>query len=85
MPEPQCESWLMETKLQPFKHYLPADDDLSNVKEMVEWAEANLDQTLIVSKGSTQFIHDLLFHPDANNDEKLITERIMKKYRQYYG
>ena len=71
----------METKLQPFVHYLPINNDLSNVKEIVEWDEENLDQTLLVSKRSTQYVNDLLYHPDAIQDERLVMERIMDLYR----
>jgi hypothetical protein len=85
MPEPQCESWLMETTLQPFEHYIPIDNNMSNVEDMVIWAEKNLEQTSIISTQSTQFIHDLRFHPDALKDEKLIKERIMGKYKAYFG
>jgi hypothetical protein len=85
MPQPHCESWLMETKLRPYVHYVPINKDMSNDKEMVKWAEANLEQTLLISNQSTLFIHDLLFHPDAIRDEALIKEKIMKRYKEYFS
>ncbi|KAL3802768.1 LOW QUALITY PROTEIN: hypothetical protein HJC23_007545, partial [Cyclotella cryptica] len=85
MPKPRCESWVMETKLQPFVHYLPIEEDMSDVEEIVQWAERNLEHSRLVAERSTQYVHDLLFHPDAIRDQKLIMERIMDTYRRYYG
>ena len=84
MPKPICESWLMETKLQPYVHYLPMNS-MTDATEMVELAEQNLKQTLSISKRSTQFIYDILFHEDATSVNALIMEKIMEKYRLHYS
>jgi hypothetical protein len=75
----------METKLQPFVHYLPIEEDMSNIEELVQLAEGNLEQSRMISERSTLYAYDLLFHPDAIRDEKLIMERMMDKYRTYFG
>lgn len=41
MPKPKWTSWTMEEKLKPFEHYLELDDELSNLEELLAWAEAN--------------------------------------------
>lgn len=85
MSEPRCESWVMETKLQPFVHYLPIETDMSKIEELIEWAEGNLEHSRMISERSTLYVYDLLFHPDAIRDEKLIMERMMDKYRTYFS
>lgn len=41
MKKPKCESWLMEGLLKPYKHYLPLDDDLGNLNDILDWAIGN--------------------------------------------
>ncbi len=85
MPEPKCESWLMEGKLEPCVHYLPLTRELSNIGDVVGWAEENIEKTLAISERSTLFINDLFLHPDAISDEKMVMEKIMKKYKTVFG
>jgi hypothetical protein len=59
----------MEATLKPFVHYLPIKEDMSDVEEMINWAEDHPEQTRIIAERSTLFIYDLLFHPDAARDE----------------
>jgi hypothetical protein len=42
---------------------------MSDVEEMINWAEDHPEQTRIIAERSTLFIYDLLFHPDAARDE----------------
>mmetsp|Transcript_16468 Transcript_16468/g.39420 ORF Transcript_16468/g.39420 Transcript_16468/m.39420 type:complete len:893 (-) Transcript_16468:105-2783(-) len=79
------ESWAMEGKLEPFVHYIPLKTDMSNVEEMVQWAEMHPRETRMISERSTLFIYDLLFHHDAIEDEKIIMMRIMEKFEQNFG
>jgi len=41
MPEPTWVSWIMEHKLVPFEHYLPLNEKLDNLEELLDWAKAN--------------------------------------------
>lgn len=85
MPKPHCESWLMETKLQPHVHYLPINS-MTTATEMVELAEHNLKQTLSISKRSTQFVYDILLQGNATRSANfLIMEKILEKYRLHYS
>ena len=85
MPEPKCESWLMEGKLEPFVHYLPLTRERSNIKNVVGWAEEIIEKTRAMSQRSMLFINDLFLHPDAISDEKMVMEKIMKKYKTVFG
>ena len=79
MPEPKCESWLMEGKLEPFVHYLPLTRERSNIKDVVGWAKEIIEKTRAMSERSMLFINDLFLHPDAISDEKMVMEKIVKK------
>jgi hypothetical protein len=84
---PSCtmESWAMEASLKPFVHFIPLKADMSNVEEMVRWAEMHPKQTRLISERSTLFVYDAFFHPDAITDEKRIMMRILERYEQNFG
>ncbi|GMI00603.1 hypothetical protein TrLO_g8472 [Triparma laevis f. longispina] len=41
MPEPRVKSWLMETMLIPYVHYIPVSSDFSDLEEKVNWCFEN--------------------------------------------
>jgi len=79
------ESWAMEGRLLPFVHYIPLKADMSNVEEMIEWAESHPDEARLIAERSTIYIYDLLFHPDGIKDERKIIEGIMERFEQNFG
>jgi hypothetical protein len=85
MPKPTWESWAMETRLEPFVHYLPLKSDMSNVEEMIRWAEEYPEQTRMIAERSTLFIYDLLMHPQAAEDEQSIIVSIMERFENNFG
>lgn len=78
-------SWAMEDTLQPFVHYIPIKRDMSNVESMVQWAESHPDETKLISERSTLFMYDLLFHPEAMEDERQIMIQMIERYEQNFG
>ncbi|KAL7542718.1 hypothetical protein ACHAXR_012017 [Thalassiosira sp. AJA248-18] len=84
-PQFTWESWAMEGKLEAFKHYIPLKADMSNVEEMIQWAEMNPEKTRNISERSTLYIYDLLFHPDAIEDEREVIINIMERFEQNFG
>jgi hypothetical protein len=86
IPQPiTWESWAMESLLQPFVHYIPMHANVSNIEEMIIWCEDNPKKVQHISKRSTLFICDLLFHPDSYMDEEQILVDIVKKYDHNFG
>ena len=86
IPQPiTWESWAMESLLQPFVHYTPTHANVSNIEEMIVWCEDNPKKVQHISKRSTLFICDLLFHPDSYMDEEQILVDIVKKYDHNFG
>lgn len=75
----------MEGTLQPFLHYIPINEDMSNVEEMIDWAESHLEESRLIAERSTLFMYDLLFHPDAIEDERLVIQGIMEVYENNFG
>ena len=76
MKKPTFVSWAMEDKLEPYVHYIPLNDDFSDVDEKISWAESNQDCCEIISKNATQFIEQF-----RNEDiEKHIHQQILKIY-----
>lgn len=64
MPKPVWTSWTMEEKLEPYVHYLPLNDDLSNLDELLEWAANN----------------DKLCQEIAQNGKKYASQFLDKEY-----
>mmetsp|Transcript_14979 Transcript_14979/g.32480 ORF Transcript_14979/g.32480 Transcript_14979/m.32480 type:complete len:921 (-) Transcript_14979:196-2958(-) len=79
------ESWAMEGKLKPFVHFIPLKADMSNVEEMIQWAEMHPKETQLISERSTLFVYDLLFHPDAIEDEKNIMMQLVEQFEKNFG
>ena len=79
------ESWAMEGKLQPYVHYIPIRADMSDVEAKIAWAESHPEETRLISERSTLFMYDLLFSPEAADDEKNVMVGIMERFEQNFG
>ncbi len=78
MKKPTYESWLMESKLIPFYHYVPLNDNLDNLQEMYEWCLANDDLCQKIVSNANQFMQQF-----ANNEkEEKLEQLIINKYLQ---
>jgi len=69
MPPPTRTSWAMEELLQPWVHHIPMLPGGSNAEEMVQWVLNNDKEARRITERATLFIYDLVYHPDAENDE----------------
>ena len=49
-----------ETELVPFEHYIPVEEDLSNLVEMIEWALQNDDQAKKIAANGLRFVREKL-------------------------
>ena len=76
MSSPIYESWLMESKLEPWVHYIPVERDYSDLIEKYEWAEKNPDKCMQIIKNANLFI-DSNFG-DIEKDRKI--EQLVLKY-----
>jgi Glycosyl transferase family 90 len=81
---PTKTSWAMEELLEPWVHYVPLADDLSDVEEKMQWVIDNDEEAQRIALRGKLWIHDLVFHPDAEVDEQLIFDEILRRYKAHF-
>ena len=77
MSSPKYESWLMESKLKPWVHYIPLEYNFSDLIEKYKWAESNQDKCIEIIKNANLFI-------DSNFGDHEREERIERAVFKYY-
>ena len=75
-------SWMMESFLEPYIHYIPIASDYTDVDEKVAWCENNLDKVIIIPQRATAFVHNLLFAEKENEEVKF---QVMERYSKIFG
>jgi hypothetical protein len=84
MPRPTKTSWAMEELLEPWIHYIPCSNDLTDIEERMQWIVDNDLKARQIVVRSRMWIHDLLHHPSAAIDDQLINEEIIRRYRAHF-
>jgi hypothetical protein len=84
MQPPSYTSWAMEELLEPWVHYIPLNEELSDVEEKMQWVLDHDDQAQQIAERGTLWIQDLVLHSDAVNDDKQIEEEILRRYRAHF-
>lgn len=84
MPKPTRTSWAMEELLEPWKHYIPMNENGTNAEEMVQWVIDNDQKAKQISQRATLFMHDLLYHPDSEREEREVKEEIIRRYQELW-
>jgi hypothetical protein len=84
MPKPKHTSWAMEERLEAWVHYVPLSDDLEDVEEKMQWVLSHDDEARRISERASLWMDDLVFHPDAARDDRLIKEEILRRYAAHY-
>lgn len=84
MRRPRYTSWAMEELLVPWVHYIPLDDDFSNVEEQVQWLLDHPEESKRISHRANLWILDLFYHPDAMKDNRIINEEVLKRYKEHF-
>jgi hypothetical protein len=84
MPPPQHSSWAMEELLVPWVHYIPLDEFATNIEERMQWILENDKEAQRIAERATLWMEDLVFHPDAAEDDRLIQEEIMRRYQAHF-
>jgi Glycosyl transferase family 90 len=81
---PTKTSWAMEELLEPWVHYIPLADDLSDVEEKMQWVIYNDDEAQKIANRGKLWISDLVFHPDVKRDEQHIFDEILRRYQTHF-
>ena len=79
MTKPTMESWFMEGTLTEWEHYVPLDNNFSDLDEKYDWCLNNLDKCEEISRNATKFIKQFLNEEIEEQIEKLVFE----KYKEY--
>ena len=84
MPAPKFASWAMEDLLLPYVHYIPLARDLSNLLEMMEWAEQHDEACREISRRATEFIERLWLSEQAKRDTAILREKLATAYANQF-
>jgi len=76
MPKPTWVSWIMEDKLEPYVHYLPLNEDLSNLDELIDWATKNDDLCKLIAENGKKYMAQFF----DKKSEKDVMEKLLTKY-----
>lgn len=81
MPKPTRESWLLESQLIPYVHYVPINDDLDDLDEVYKWCINNDDHCKQIAENGKRYME--MFFDEEN--EKEIYRMIYERYKQFVG
>jgi hypothetical protein len=84
MSKPTHTSWAMEELLEPWVHYIPLNDKATDVEEKMQWVIDNDQVARKIAERSSLWMEDLVFHPDAARDDRLVKEEIIRRYRAQF-
>ncbi|QIB35000.1 glycosyl transferase family 90 [Ancylobacter pratisalsi] len=73
MPTPTCETWFCEGELVPWEHYVPIDNDLSNIEDVYDWCLTNNIRCREIAQNGKRFISKFL---SVWNEANIIREVI---------
>ena len=82
--KPTFTSWAMEELLEPWVHYIPIADDLSDVDEKVQWMIDNDEKANAIANNGHLWMTDMIFHPDAMSDHEAIIRETFRRYRMHF-
>jgi hypothetical protein len=78
MPKPQCESWIMESHLFPYVHYVPVKDDFSDLQRQLIWCKRNKKKCKEIIKNANQYMKPFLNKKNENKVMKGVLEHYLK-------
>ncbi len=84
MPTPTKTSYAMEELLQPWIHYIPIDDRLSDVEDKMKWVIDHDEEANKIAERGSLFIMDLLFHKKSSKENEKIKKMILRRYLDFF-
>lgn len=84
MPIPKHTSWAMEELLRPWVHYVPITEDATDLEEKMEWIVSHDKEARRISYAATLWMQDLVYHPDAAEDDRWIQEETLRRYNSHF-
>lgn len=83
--QPTYTSWAMEECLEPWIHYIPLADDLSDVEEKAQWVIDHDAEAQTIAHAGSLWISDLVYHPQVAADEATIFDETFRRYQQHFA
>jgi hypothetical protein len=74
----------MEERLEPWVHYVPINDRATDVEEKMQWIIDHDEEAQRIAQRASVWMEDLVFHPDAARDDRLVKEEMLKRYRAHF-
>lgn len=84
MPHPKHTSWAMEELLEPWVHYIPLNDNATDVEDRMRWIVDHDEEAQRIAERATLWMEDLVFHSDAMEDDRWIQEDIIRRYQAHF-
>jgi Glycosyl transferase family 90 len=84
MIPPKFTSWAMEELLEPWVHYIPLSEDLSDVAEKMQWVLGHDSLAQQIAWQGALWIRDLVLHPDAETDDQRVTDEMIRRYLAHF-
>lgn len=70
-PSFQIESWFLEHRLRPYIHYLPIQDDFSDVQDQFNWAEQHPKECERIISNANQYVEQFL---NESREKKVLSD-----------
>ena len=85
MPKPETDTYMMESKLVPYVHYVPVKGDGSDLLKQLRWAKDNDEQCKWISEKATEYMDKLYQSDQAKKDDLWIRHRLATLYQEKFG
>lgn len=84
IPKPTSSTWAMEGLLVPWIHYVPLKDDFSDMDLKMQWILEHEREARYIARRGALWIHDLLFHRHASEDNEAVDREVLRRYRAHF-
>lgn len=81
MTRPTCETWFMEGKLVPGYHYIEIKDDLSDLRQKLEYYSSHMDEAKAIIAHAHEYVSQFF----DTEREKIISLLVAEKYFKTTG
>lgn len=78
MPHPRFETWLLESQLKPWIHYVPVRDDFEDLAEVLAWCQANMSMCKQIGEAGRSYIVQFMNLPC----ERRVAEQVLCCYER---
>lgn len=78
-------SWAMEELLEPWVHFVPINENLTDVEEKMQWIIDNDEEAQKIAHRGSLWMKDVMFHPDSESDSQKVFDEMARRYRAHFA